>query len=218
MIAQRVGEIPLAMIVYGMHRVTTVHSMEINLPASLELPTRPAVLVVEVQVFLHPLNHKWSPGALTAHHVRIPESFGSHDFYVLMLNIGAGCLFSYLFAIFLNKHTEWLDFDGDSCDFYALENNCADYGDDYVGSDGKTAKEACCACGGGSNPNAPPPVSSCCRWCWWHANSGPFMLIRELLPFSLHRHPGFPHPGFPIASLVAVESMCWVKEELGWIN
>merc|ERR1719253_204029 len=41
--------------------------------------------------------------------------------------------------------------------------DCVDH--DYVGTDGKSAAEACCACGGGSNgvgvPSRPPPVSTC---------------------------------------------------------
>jgi hypothetical protein len=47
----------------------------------------------------------------------------------------------------------WQDSDGDSCQGYADNNWCEEFGDDFA-SDGKTANQACCTCGGGSNNGA----------------------------------------------------------------
>lgn len=53
----------------------------------------------------------------------------------------------------------WVDGDGDDCAFYALDDNCELYGNDYE-SRGKTAGQACCACGGGNNPNGATTTTS----------------------------------------------------------
>jgi len=45
----------------------------------------------------------------------------------------------------------WRNDNGDDCKWYEEDDNCADYGD-YVGIDGLTANDACCACGGGLDP------------------------------------------------------------------
>jgi hypothetical protein len=47
----------------------------------------------------------------------------------------------------------WKDSDGDSCQVYADNDWCEQYGDGYA-NDGKTANQACCSCGGGSNNGA----------------------------------------------------------------
>lgn len=60
-----------------------------------------------------------------------------------------------------NSPANWRDSDSDDCAFYAEGSNCADYGNDFAGIDGKTANEACCICGGGLDPNnvpAPTPA------------------------------------------------------------
>ncbi len=58
----------------------------------------------------------------------------------------------------------WHDGDGTefNCGWYGIGNRCTLYGNDYPGTDGKTANEACCACGGGisaSPPNVEPTAS-----------------------------------------------------------
>merc|ERR1712125_31151 len=50
----------------------------------------------------------------------------------------------------------WADSDGFGCLWYAAnaKNNCKEYGT-YHQNDGKTARQACCACGGGTGPPNP---------------------------------------------------------------
>jgi len=50
--------------------------------------------------------------------------------------------------------TTSIDYD---CGWYANNVNCETYGNKYIGEEGKTANQACCACGGGSTS----PASSC---------------------------------------------------------
>lgn len=47
-----------------------------------------------------------------------------------------------------------IDYD---CEWYTNNKNCESYGDLYIGEEGKTANQACCACGGGSTS----PASTC---------------------------------------------------------
>lgn len=57
---------------------------------------------------------------------------------------------------------DWVDLNGDSCEFYNAEVNCEQYGNYYPGTSGLTANEACCICGGGvgTYPTVAPTVSS----------------------------------------------------------
>jgi hypothetical protein len=59
-----------------------------------------------------------------------------------------------------NNPSNWIDRDGDSCAWYARDENCKKFGDGYGGVGNKTANEACCACGGGYNPNNIPVEDS----------------------------------------------------------
>ena len=46
---------------------------------------------------------------------------------------------------------QWADEFGDGCQWYAVGDNCGDYGGANAGVDGRTAAEACCVCGGGTS-------------------------------------------------------------------
>jgi hypothetical protein len=52
-----------------------------------------------------------------------------------------------------NNPSNWVESDGESCSWYALDENCKNFGDGYSGVGNITANDACCACGGGYNPN-----------------------------------------------------------------
>lgn len=66
-------------------------------------------------------------------------------------------------SICYDSPENWYDADGPdfSCDWYATDDNCANYGDSYANPTfgGTTANQACCVCGGGSS--TPPPSSEC---------------------------------------------------------
>jgi hypothetical protein len=75
----------------------------------------------------------------------------------------------------------WYDSDGSTfnCLWYALENNCQNFGDKYERL-GKTANEACCVCGGGTKssvtPTRAPTKKSpgpCTDYPGWHDADGP---------------------------------------------
>jgi len=56
----------------------------------------------------------------------------------------------------------WLDFYGDTCEWYAVNDHCAKYGDIWAKNGGIAANEACCACGGGSTLDTPEPTAPPC--------------------------------------------------------
>ena len=64
----------------------------------------------------------------------------------------------------------WVDAEGDGCSWYeggVFSWRCSTYGDDFAGTNGRTANEACCGCGGGSRS-----ASSCTDNSAWRDSFG----------------------------------------------
>jgi hypothetical protein len=60
-----------------------------------------------------------------------------------------------------NFPSGWSDITGPNfdCEYYAQDDNCAKFGDDFENI-GATANQACCVCGGGKDTSNPSPTSS----------------------------------------------------------